>query len=127
MREILAAGVNVHRSTISRRVKAMDLQAFKPAKKPLLTVVMRRKQFEVANAYRHRTANDWGRVPWSDGSSITQFGHISPFVRCLVGTRYVSKYTQATLKHPPSIMIWGCISAKGRGGLNIMVKIIRVD
>jgi transposase len=126
-RELLAAGVRVHRSTISRRLKAMDLQAFKAAKKPLLTVAMRRKRLEFAKAYRHWTADDWGRVLWSDESSITQFGHTSPYVRRPLGTRYVSKYTQATVKHPPSIMIWGCISVKGRGGLEILAKNVRMD
>jgi len=126
-RELLTAGVNVHRSTISRRLKTMDLRAFKPAKKPLLTVAMRRKRLEFAKAYRNWTADDWGRVLWSDESSITQFGHISPFVRRPLGSRYVSKYTQATVKHPPSIMIWGCITAKGREALEILAKNVRVD
>ena len=34
-----------------------------------------------------------------------------------VGKRFDERYTVQTMKHPPSVMIWGGISAKGTAGL----------
>lgn len=125
--ELLAAGVNVHRSTISRRLKAMDLKAFRPSKKPLLTAAMRKKRLQFAKAYLHWTADDWRQVLWSDESCVCLFQHNTTFIRRPVGTRYVSRYTTPTVKHPPSIMIWGCISANGCGGLEVLQKNVRMN
>ena len=33
------------------------------------------------------------------------------------GTRYNERFTQQTMKHPPSVMIWGVISTQGTAGL----------
>ena len=34
-----------------------------------------------------------------------------------LGARYNDRYTLATVKHPPSVMIWGAMSTKGTAGL----------
>ena len=34
-----------------------------------------------------------------------------------VGARYEDRYTIQTMKHPPSIMVWGAMSARGTAGL----------
>ena len=33
-----------------------------------------------------------------------------------------SRYLQPTVKHPPSVMVWGCFSSQGRGGLYFLPK-----
>jgi transposase len=64
---------------------------------------------------------------WSDESTFTQFGSWSTFVRRPKGRRFDSRYTTATIKHPESIMVWGCISSQGRGGLTILKKNERMN
>lgn len=126
-KNLLYAGINLHRSTISRRLKAMDLKAFKPAKKPLLTQASRKKRLQFAKTYRHWTSEDWKKVLWSDECCISQFGHNSQYVRRPTGERHNERYTQPTVKHAESLMIWGCISANGPGEVEILEKKTRMD
>jgi len=128
-RQLATAEIHIHRSTISRRLKAMNLKAFRPARKPLLTPAMRKRRLQFAKAHRHWTAQEWRKVLWSDECSLSQFGRYVQFVRRPSGYmyRYAEKYTQATMKHPPSIMVWACISASGRGGLEVIPRNSRMD
>ncbi len=67
---------------------------------------------------------EWKSVMFSDESHFElQFGNRSVCCRRLVGSdRYASKFTTKTVKHPPKVMVWGCFSWKGRGGLEFMKK-----
>lgn len=125
--ELKNAGVNVHRSTVSRRLKGMNLSAYKPAKKPRLTEEMKRRRLAFANRYKHWTVSDWRKVMWSDECSFLQFGQYASHVRRPRGQRYVEKYTIATVKHPPTIMVWGCMSSFGRGCLTVLNRNERID
>ena len=54
---------------------------------------------------------------FSDESSVQQFSVQVQHVWRPSGERYHEKYTVTTVKHPPSQMVWGAISAAGTGGL----------
>ena len=41
--------------------------------------------------------------------------------------RYQEKFTKKTTKHPPSIMIWACISAQGPGQICLLPPNIRIN
>lgn len=125
--EIEMYGIRLGKSTISRKLIKMNLGAYRSAKKPLLTPKMRSKRLAFARKYANWTADDWGKVMWSDESTFTQFGSFTSFVRRPKGFRFVQRYTTATIKHPESIMAWGCISTYGRGGLTILKKNERMN
>ena len=115
----LAAKVcHVSSMTISRRLRFdFGLSSRKPARKPLLTKAIKDKRLKFAKAHQHWTSEDWSKVLFSDESCIQQFAVRKQHVRRPKGKRFGPKYTVATMKHPPSQMIWGAMSAKGTAGL----------
>jgi len=117
-----AAGVSISSSTVRRRLLQNDLRAHAPARKPKLTAAMRKKRLNFAKQYRAWTAEDWRSVMWSDESSFHQFGITKQFVRRPTGARYNERFIIPTVKHPESIMLWGCFSGTGRGTLEFLSK-----
>lgn len=104
--------------TIRRRLlKEFQLPARRPAKKPLLNDKQRKKRINFCKKYSNWTSTDWHKVLFSDETTICQFGSTVTLVRRPSGTRFLPKYTVATMKHPPKVMVWGCFSASGRGSL----------
>ncbi len=85
--------------------------------KPLLTSKMMVKRFKFANKYAHWTHEDWSKVMYSDESTFHCVRNIRKKVRRPSGSnRFDMKYTAKTVKHPASVMVWGCFSANlGRG------------
>ena len=67
---------------------------------------------------------DWRKVMFSDESTFRLVRGGYKLVRRPQGvSRYDSKYTIKTVKHPESVMVWGAFSGnKGRGGLYFLPK-----
>ncbi len=103
-----------------------NLNGFRAAKKPLLTSYMRRKRLEFAKKYAAFSLEDWSKVLFSDETMIRQF-HNRVIVRRPPHTRYLQRYVLKTVKHPISIMIWGCISRYGRSPLKIYENGVHVN
>ena len=69
------------------------------------------------------TAADWCKVEFSDESTFYQMRNVHKLVRRPVGERFNPKFTVKTVKHPPSVMVWGCFDGKkGRGRLEFLKK-----
>ena len=115
---------NVSTRTIRRRLNTeMNLPVRKALKKPLLTPRMAKQRLEFCCRYRHWTSDDWGKVMFSDESKFLQFSSYTAFVRRPLGSSPTDpRYIQATVKYPPSVMVWGCFSSKGCGGLYFLPK-----
>ena len=77
---------------------------------------MKKKRLVLAKKHLHWTADDWGKVLFSDESTFQQFVVRHKHVRRPVGKRFDQKYTSATMKHPPSQMIWGAMSKNETAG-----------
>ena len=104
--------------TIRRRlVKEFGLRSRRPARKPLLNRAQRLKRLAFCQKHRQWTATEWSKVMFSDESTFCQFGSFVNLVRRPLKTRFLPKYTVATVKHSPKVMLWGCFSATGRGSL----------
>ena len=117
---LLLKGTDVHRTTIGRRlVNEFGLKSHKPAKKPR---PMKAKRVIFANKYADWSEKQCGKVLFSDESTIQQFGTRKQQVRRPVGTRFEDRYTVATMKHPPSVMIWGAMPSNGTAGLFFLPK-----
>lgn len=115
---LLSKGTNISTKTVSRRlVYDFGLKSCKPARKPRLTAKMKSKRLDFARQHISWTKEQWCRVLFSDESTIEQFTARKRNVWRPPGTRFCARYTQQTMKHPPSVMIWGAISAKGTAGL----------
>ena len=110
--------VQVSTRTIRRRLQIKyKLPSRSPAVKPRLSAKNIEDRLIFAKKYKDWTVDQWRSVMFSDESTVKQFYNYTPHVRRPVGERYNSRYTVPCVKHSPSVMIWGCLSAKGRGGL----------
>ena len=115
---LLLKGTVASTSTIKRRLADnFGLKAYKPAKKPRLTPSMKAKRYAFAKAHQHWTAENWRKALFSDESTVQQLASRKRLMRRPVGTRYEDRYTIQTIKHSPSIMVWGAMSARGTAGL----------
>ena len=93
------------------------LKACKPAQKPRLTPLMKKKRLRFAKAHRSWTSEDWGKVLFLDESSVQQFSVRVQHVWLPSGERYHEKYAVPTEKHLSSQMICRPTSAAGTDGL----------
>lgn len=115
---------NVSERTIQRRLQLdLGLPSRQAAKKPLLTKKMKKARMDFCKAHLHWTEEDWKQVLFSDESSFLTIRSRTKGVRRPVGSnRFDPKYTVKTVKHPPSVMVWGCFSSYGRGNLYFLPK-----
>ena len=115
---------NVSIRTIQHRLqKDLGLPARRAAKKPLLTAAMKKKRLQFCNKYKTWTPHDWRKVMFSDESTFRLVRGCSTVVRRPTSSsRYDSRFTVKTVKHPDSVMVWGAISGSGRAGLYFLPK-----
>lgn len=114
---------DVSQRTIQHRLtKQLKMPTRVPAKKPLLTPAMMKKRLAFARQYEAWTEDDWKKVMWSDESTFRCFTERQGRVRRPVGaSRYEEQYLKKTVRHPPSLMVWGCYSGeRGWGALHIL-------
>lgn len=116
-----SAGVTLSSSTVRKRLIANGLRACKARKKPLLTEIQRKRRLEWARQHRSWTVEQWQRVLFSDESTFTINCHTgNSYVRRRPGEEYKPCCLKPTLKHPTSVMIWGCMSGDGVGRLTVV-------
>lgn len=121
------AGVNLSASTVRRRLFNSNLRSYSAALKPRLTNDMKAKRLAFAIKFRDWGVDEWKTVMWSDETMIEQFNQRRRKVRRPKGQRYNEKYTVQSVKHPETIMIWGCFSWQGRGGIEFIEKNQRMN
>ena len=84
---------------------------------------MAKKRLEFCNQYKGETSENWQKVMFLDESTCLQFASYSSHVRRPIGSSPENpRLIQASVKHPPSVMVWGCFSNQGRGGLYFLPK-----
>uniref|UniRef100_A0A8C7R8T1 Transposase Tc1-like domain-containing protein n=1 Tax=Oncorhynchus mykiss TaxID=8022 RepID=A0A8C7R8T1_ONCMY len=117
--------VSVSASACTGRQRLLEdgLVSRKAAKKPLLSRKNIRDRLIFYKRYRDWTAEDWGKVIFSDESLLRLFGAFGKkLVRRRQGERYHQSCVMPTVKHPETIHMFGCFSAKGVGSLTILPK-----
>uniref|UniRef100_A0A096MAT5 Transposase Tc1-like domain-containing protein n=1 Tax=Poecilia formosa TaxID=48698 RepID=A0A096MAT5_POEFO len=116
------AGVSASACTVRWRLLEQGLVSRRAAKKPLLSRKNIRDRL-ICKRYREWTAEDWGKVIFSDESSFRLFGTSGKqLVRRRRGECYLRSCLMPTVKHPETIHVWGCFSAKGVGSLTVLPK-----
>ena len=115
---------NVSKSTICDHLKnKLGFKTTKPLKKPMMNKSHISKRLAFCREHRNWTQEQWSKVMWSDESTFQLFGQCDRFVCRPSGSDPCNpQYTQPSVKHPGSVMIWGCMSASGRGGLFFLAK-----
>ncbi len=115
---------DVSNRTIRNRLHSeLGFKARRPVHKPLLTEKMRKKRLQFCRNHADWTAEKWSTVMFSDESMFRQFGNFNTTVRRPSGSSaYSPQYVVPTVKHAPSVMVWGAFSAKGQAGLFFLEK-----
>uniref|UniRef100_A0A096LWT8 Transposase Tc1-like domain-containing protein n=1 Tax=Poecilia formosa TaxID=48698 RepID=A0A096LWT8_POEFO len=115
------AGVNASARTVRRRLLEQGLVSRRAAKKPLLSRKNIRDRLIFCQKCREWTAEDWGKVIFSDESPFRLFGKSG---KRLVRRRRGEGYHQSCLvpTKPETIHVWSCFSAKGVGSLTVWPK-----
>lgn len=117
------AGVSASARTVRRRLLEQGLVSRRAAKKPLLSRKNIRDRLIFCKRYREWTAEGWGKVIFSDESPFRLFGTSGKqLIRRRRGERYHQSCLMPTVKHPETIHVWGCFSAKGIGSLTVLPK-----
>ena len=114
--------VQVHPSTVRRRLIAAGLKGCKARKKPLVTEKQRRNRLKWAQQYKTWTVDQWKRVLFSDESTFSVTNHSGlQYVRRRQGEAFKPWCITPTVKHPASVMVWGCMAASGVGRLDFVL------
>lgn len=109
--------------TVRLALREQGLRAIKRVKKPMLSKAHKRARLHWALEHESWTIEDWKRVIWSDETKINRLN--SDGIK-YAWSRYPSSYpaevVEETLKFGGgSVMIWGCMSWFGAGGMSRVV------
>ena len=109
---------NISNKTIGNRLKENRLFSGFATKKPLISKKNKKLRLEFAKNYISKPPEFWRHVIWSDESKfeiINSKRKIRVYKRRGEGLN--PQTIQSTVKHPKSVMVWGCVSASGTGNL----------
>ncbi|KAL7870253.1 hypothetical protein SRHO_G00077500 [Serrasalmus rhombeus] len=113
------AGVSTSERTVRRRLLEDGLLSRRAAKKPLLSKKNIKRRLTFCRKYWDWTAEDWGKVIFSDEAPFRLFGTSGKMiVRRRKGERYHEFCVMPTVKHPETIHVRGCFSSRGVGSPN---------
>ena len=114
-------GIAVSNRTVRRRLVHAGLRARIPRKKPFLNSKQRQKRVAWAKEHVSWSSQQWSKVMWSDETRISIFGSDGVrYVRRRPGEDCLPECMISTMKHPLSIMIWGCMSRKAVGRIQVL-------
>lgn len=116
-----ATSISVCTSTVRRKLISFGLRGCKARKKPLLSEKQRLNRLKWAREHLKWTTDQWQRVLFSDESTFNINNHAgNTYVRRFPGEEFSPKCIIPTIKHPTSVMVWGCMSSRGVGRLHII-------
>ena len=115
---------NVSYTAVHNRIhKDLDFSHRTALKKPLVTHRQKRNRIKFANEKQLWSNAKWKKVLWSDESTFTVTGNRAGKVYRRPGSDPCDpKLICGTVKHPDSLMVWGCFSYYGAGKLIVLPK-----
>ena len=116
-------GVNASRRTVRRRLLSANLLSRRASKKPLLSKKNIKDRLAFCRKYQNWSVEQWNRVIFSDEAPFRLFGSSGrTLVRRRNGERFNKDCVVPTVKHPETVHVWGCFSARGTGALQLLPK-----
>ena len=116
-----STGTKLSAPTVRRRLLENGLRGCEAICKPLLSDKQRKRRLEWARSHVHWPVEKWHRVLFSDESTFTVNNHAgNNYVRRRPKEQYRPYCISPTIKHPQSIMVWGCMAANGVGRLEVV-------
>ena len=115
-----STGVEVSTSTIRKRLLRSGLRGCKAKKKPKVSEKQRKARIAWAKEHLNWTSEDWDKVIFREERTFTVQNHAgNNFVRRRPHEAFSPLCISPTIKHPTSVMIWGCMASNGIGRLHI--------
>ncbi|KAK3559329.1 hypothetical protein QTP86_012759 [Hemibagrus guttatus] len=115
-------------NTIHRAIRRCRLKLYRSKKKPYLNMIQKRRRFLWAKAHLKWTVAKWKTVLWSDESKFeVLFGKLGRHVIRTKEDKDNPSCYQRSVQKPASLMVWGCMSACGRGSLHIWKGTINAE
>lgn len=110
-------GTSVSSRTIARALRNAGLRAKTKKKKPAISPKNKKERLAFAKSHKDWTVADWKRVIFSDETKINRFGSDGKkWCWCRDGESLQPRGVKQQRKGGGgSLMIWGCITAKGVG------------
>ena len=112
-------GQNVTARTVRNKIRKSGFRSRVARKKPFINKRNQKKRIEFAKTYRSMPNSFWNKVIFSDESKFNIFGSDGKKkVWRKPGASLEKKNLKPTLKFGGgSVLVWGCMSAKGVGNL----------
>ena len=103
---------NISIWTIQHRLqKDLKMPSQSAVMKSLITSKMKKKRLDFAKKYKDWTPEQWMKVMFSVESTFRTIMSVHRQVRWPISSyKYISWYTIKTMKHPDSVMVWGCFT-----------------
>ena len=106
----------------------LGYRSYRARRKPLTTKKQKEKRLAFAKKYSEWSVEQWKSVLWSDEATFTVQGCGYDRVYRRKGSDALdTKFTTKTVKHPDSVMVWGCFGYHGVGDLVILPKNQKVN
>jgi len=127
-KSISQTGILVSDRTVRNRLIKAGLRARIPRKKPFLNKLQRRRRLAWAREHEDWTVDMWKQVLWSDETRISVMGSDGiRYVRRRSGEDCLPECLTPKIKHPLSVMVWGCMARSGVGMLQVLDGHINAD
>lgn len=109
--------IKVSSQTVRRALKKSDWKAITKQKKPKLSGKNKEARLDFAKKYKKWTVKQWEKVVWSDETKINRLGSDGrQYAWIKLGQQRNSRHYKGTTKFGGgSLMLWGCMTAKGVG------------
>lgn len=109
----------ISEQTIRRTLHVAGFNGRIARKKPFISKVNKKRRMDFAKTYRNYDATWWNNVIFADESKFNVFKCDGRRERVWRKPNEQLRLIncQATVKHSPSVMVWGCVSSAGVGDL----------
>ena len=114
-------------STIRRTLIKNNLRAFRNLKRPTLSQKMKIARLKWAKKYSSKSEFFWENVLFSNECYISVNAGQPIYARRPVGQKFALNSYHESSKHPISIMIWSCFSAKGPGLIKVVEGTMKAE
>jgi transposase len=107
--------------SIRRRLQECHLNGRRPATRPFLNNVQKRKRVSFSHLHEDKTAEWWMKnVLFSDESMVELHPRRPYYIRRPVSSRHHPRYIYPRYHHPLKVMVWGCFAACGVASIEIL-------
>jgi transposase len=117
----IATHKSLSKVTVLKILKKYGLRRRVAARRPLLTIRMRKRRVQWGKARKNWTLYDWKRVIFSDEKIFRMFpNRRGVFVTRYKGERYAKGCVLPTQKHSLEVHVWGAIGWRGVAPLKVV-------